>query len=314
MVDVCPFLVEISVLIALGIQLIRGIVLDNFVILTDSCCDLPQSTILNRNIGYAALTFQLAGKEYFDDFGQSFPHTNFYQAMKEGHVVKTSQAIPQTFYDLFLSFVQKDVEILYIGVSSGLSGTYNSANLAKKMILDLYPAAKITLFNSLTGSMGEGLLVLKALEMQEQGKSIQEIKTYLEKSIKSFKTFMSVNDLEYLRKGGRINALQYALGSFLKINTMLCLDQEGKVGILDKVRGRKKAIQHFVQSVKENIINPKEQTIAISHGDCLEDALLLKAELLKEVKVRAIQMGIIGPVVGAYGGPGALAVFLPNEI
>ncbi len=288
--------------------------MDNFVILTDSCCDLPQSTIINRNIGYATLTFQLTGKEYPDDFGQSLGHTDFYQAMKEGHVVKTSQAIPQEFYNLFLGFVQKGIEILYIGVSSGLSGTYNSANLAKKMILDQYPTAKITLLNSLTGSMGEGLLVLKALEMQQQGKSIQDIKTSLKKSIKAFKTFMTVNDLDYLRKGGRINTLQYALGSLLKINTMLCLDQEGKVGILDKVRGRKRAIQHLVQSVKKNIINPKEQTIAISHGNCLEDALLLKAELLKEVKVRAIQLGIIGPVVGAYGGPGALAVFLPNEI
>ncbi|SHK23419.1 DegV family protein [Desulforamulus aeronauticus] len=288
--------------------------MDNFVILTDSCCDLPQSTIINRNIGYATLTFQLTGKEYPDDFGQSLCHTDFYQAMKEGHVIKTSQAIPQEFYNLFLGFVQKGIEILYIGVSSGLSGTYNSANLAKKMILDQYPAAKITLLNSLTGSMGEGLLVLKALEMQQQGKSIQDIKTCLKKSIKAFKTFMTVNDLDYLRKGGRINTLQYALGSLLKINTMLCLDQEGKVGILDKVRGRKRAIQHLVQSVKENIINPTEQTIAISHGNCLEDALLLKAELLKEVKVRAIQLGIIGPVVGAYGGPGALAVFLPNEI
>ncbi len=288
--------------------------MDNFVILTDSCCDLPQSTIINRNIGYATLTFQLTGKEYPDDFGQSLCHTDFYQAMKEGHVIKTSQAIPQEFYNLFLGFVQKGIEILYIGVSSGLSGTYNSANLAKKMILDQYLAAKITLLNSLTGSMGEGLLVLKALEMQQQGKSIQDIKTCLKKSIKAFKTFMTVNDLDYLRKGGRINTLQYALGSLLKINTMLCLDQEGKVGILDKVRGRKRAIQHLVQSVKENIINPTEQTIAISHGNCLEDALLLKAELLKEVKVRAIQLGIIGPVVGAYGGPGALAVFLPNEI
>ncbi|RYD02986.1 hypothetical protein N752_21475 [Desulforamulus aquiferis] len=283
--------------------------MQNFVILTDSCCDLPLEIINSNKLDYVPLTYQLAGKEYFDDFGHSLTYEEFYQAMKAGNVVKTSQATSQAFYNKFLDYVIRDIEILYIGVSTGLSGTYNSANLAQRTILEDYPAAKITLVNTLTASMGQGLLVLKALGLQKQGRTLAEIVEYLTERIKTFKTFMTVNDLHYLKIGGRISTIQYSIGSLLKINPMLRLDQEGKVGIIDRVRGRKRAIQHLVNSLKENVVGSSAQIIAMSHGNCIEEAYLLKDEIEKNINTKEIHLGIIGPVVGAYGGPGALAVF-----
>ncbi|WP_031515820.1 DegV family protein [Desulfofalx alkaliphila] len=283
-----------------------------FVIVTDSCSDLHMDYVEKNNIEYVPLTYQLGDQEYIDDFGKTMTHKEFYHAMKEGSIVKTSQPSPQSFYDVFYKHVKKGTEVLYIGVSTGLSGTFNSASLAKRMVLEKKPNAGITLINTLTASIGQGLLVMQAVEMKRQQKPLSEIVEYLEIKRNTMRTFMSVNDLKYLKIGGRISRLQYSMGMLLNINIMLCLDKEGKVGLLDKVRGRKKAILHFVKSVKENIINPENQVIAISHGEAFNDALALKEEILKEVKVREVVLGNIGPVVGAYGGPGALAVFFTN--
>lgn len=182
-------------------QKIEGInLVKKFIIITDSCSDLPQKYLNKYNIKFVPLTYLLAGKEFKDDFGKSVSYEDFYTAMKAGKDLKTSQANPQAFYDTFIEHVKEATEILYIGVSTGLSGTFNSANIARKNILDEYPNAKITLINALTASMGQGLLVIKALEMQEQGKTLSEIVKYLQAKIRTLKTFMTVNDLKYLKK------------------------------------------------------------------------------------------------------------------
>lgn len=285
-----------------------------FKIITDSCCDLPISYIEKYSIPFVSLTYHYNDIERIDDFGESYSFKNFYKDLRDGYVPKTSQPSTQSFYDAFKNILDEDSDILYIGASSGLSGTVNSANLAKNMIIEDYPNSKIIIIDILTACLGQGLVVLKALEMQSQGSSMDEIASYLEGIKQNINTFMIVNDINYLRKGGRISTTAAVAGMLLNIKPFLSISNEGKVLALDKFRGRKKAINALFEKVLERIKNPEEQVIAVSHGDCIEDAIQLKTLILEKIKVKDVLMSYIGPVVGSFGGPGAMAVFfLGNE-
>mgnify|MGYP001043994277 CR=1 len=280
-----------------------------FKIITDSCCDLPTAYIKELDIPFVSLTYHYNNIERLDDFGTSYSLENFYEDIRNGEMPKTSQPSTQSFYDEFKKVLDEGNDILYIGASSGLSGTVNSANIAKNMLQEDYPNLRICIIDILTASLGQGLMVLKSLEMQKQGASIDDIMNYLEEIRQNLNTFMIVNDINYLRKGGRISATAAFAGMLLNIKPFLTISNIGKVLPLNKLRGRKKALNALFEKVLEKIEKPEEQTIAISHGDCIEDALTLKNLILSKIKIKNVIMSYIGPVVGAYGGPGALAVF-----
>ncbi|MDF2879748.1 MAG: DegV family protein [Clostridiaceae bacterium] len=280
-----------------------------FEIVTDSCCDLPVTYVNEKKISIVNLTCIFNGMEYIDDLGKSLSFKDFYDGMENGIVPKTSQPSTDAFYTLFKKLVNENKDILYLCVSSGLSGTINSANIAKDMILEENKEANIYILDVLTASLGLGLCVVKAIDLKESGKSMDEIINFLEGCRQNINTYITVNDLIYLKRGGRISSAAAMFGMVLHIKPILTLNHEGRVIPVLKVRGRKKAIDKIFELVVERIIEPEDQTIFISHGNCLDEAIRLKERIENKVKVKNFLISDIGPVVGTYGGPGAMAVF-----
>lgn len=281
----------------------------DFIIITDSCADLGIDFIKEKSLPFVSLTCRIEDNEYKDDFGQTLSYDKFYNYMRNGLVPKTSQPSVNAYYETFKEYVEKGLNVLYICTSSGLSGAYNSAYIAKKMLLDEYPDIEVYIFDSLTASLGQGLMVMKALELKENGKSMEEIVDHLEINVQRYNTFMTVNDLNHLKRGGRISAASAAIGKVLSINPLLSISSVGAVLTVFKMRGRKKAINKLAELLITRIELPESQTIAISHGDCIKEALELKELILSKIKVKSVYINYVGPVVGTYGGPGSLNVF-----
>jgi DegV family protein with EDD domain len=285
----------------------------DFQIFTDSCCDLPIEYIKEKNIEFASLTCGYGGKQYFDDFGQSLTHKQFFQDLRNGQTPLTSQPSVEEFYQKFKTILEKNKDILYICVSSGLSGTENSATVAKNMLLEEYPEMKISIVNILTASLGQGLMVMKAFEMKEMGKSHDEIVNYMEENKQRLNTYMTVDDLHHLKRGGRLSSAAAMLGIVLHIKPILTINNEGRVMTVLKIKGRKSSIKKLAEIVAERILNPEDQVIGVCHGDCIEEALKLKESILQLVKVKDIIINFTGPAVGTHGGPGNLAVFFMGK-
>ena len=290
-----------------------GIQMRDFVIMTDSCCDLPKEYIYGNNIPFAMLPFSYNGKEYLDDFGQSLTQKQFFDDLRGGALPNTSQANSESFYNMFKLAAECGKDIIYVGVSSGLSGTYNSANIGKTTILEEFPNVIIHIIDVLTASLGQGLMVRKAVEMKKEGFSAQQIVCEIEENIQNLNTYITVEDLNFLKRGGRISNVAATLGLVLHLKPILTLNQLGRVIPVLKVRGRKKSISKLAEIVKEKIGHAETQTIAICHADCYEEAVRLKEEILSKVKVKEVLIHFIGPVVGRFSGPGALAVFFIGE-
>lgn len=277
--------------------------------MTDSCCDLCSEYIRNENIPFVSLTCRFGEKEYLDDFGKSLGYKEFYDGMRSGETPKTSQPNPEAFYKVFKEILNQGKDILYICVSSGLSGTYNSANIAKDMIIGEYKDSRIAIVDTLTASLGQGLMVIKAIKMKELGTSFDDIVNNLEQNKLNLNTYITVDDLNHLKRGGRISSTAAMVGIVLHIKPILTLNNEGKVIPVVKVRGRKNSINKLAEYVFEKIEKPEEEIITICHGDAEEEAKKLKEIILKEIKVKDVIINYVGPVVGTHGGPGALAVF-----
>jgi DegV family protein with EDD domain len=285
----------------------------DFVIMTDSCCDLPKEYIFDNNIPFAMLPFSYNDKEYLDDLGQSVSQKQFFDDLRAGALPNTSQANSDSFYNIFSPAAEQGSDIIYIGVSSGLSGTYNSANIAKTAILEKFPSVNVYIIDVLTASLGQGLMVMKAVEMKNAGFSAEQIVSEIEKNIQNLNTYITVDDLNFLKRGGRISNVAATLGLVLHLKPILTLNQVGRVMPILKVRGRKKSITKLAEIVIEKIKNPETQTIAICHADCVDEAIKLKAEILAKVQVKEVIIHFIGPVVGRFSGPGALAVFFIGD-
>lgn len=277
-------------------------------IITDSACDLSREYIDNNNIGLLSLVLNLNEQLMKDDLGKTLSYKDFYGEMREGATPTTSQVNAHEFEEEFIKHVKNGDSIICITISSALSGTFNSANIARNNILEEYPEAKIELVDSLSVSMGQGLLVLKACEMRDSGLTVEEIVNWLEENKNKVIHSFVVDSLNHLKRGGRISAATAAIGGLLNIKPALYIDDNGKVMQGEKIKGKKKVLKFLVNEVKEKVINSEDQTLYICHGDCLEDAETLKNMILEEVKFKNIVINYVGNVIGAHAGPGVLAV------
>ena len=286
----------------------------NIKLITDSACDLSIDFIKENNIDLVSLMVNLNGEFILDDLGQSLSHKDFYKTLREGAMPSTTQVNVGTFYDIFKKYVEKDEAIIYIGVSSALSGTVSSAITARTMILEEHPEAVIHVIDSLSVSVGEGALVYKAVELIKNNTPLNEIVNYLEGIKRKIIHAITVDDLSHLKRGGRISGTAATVGGILGIKPTLKIDCDGRVVAAEKFKGRKKPLKSLVNQIGTNGENIEEQTIFICHADCFEDALQIKKMILDEYKVKDIIINSIGAVIGTHGGPGTIGlVFIGKE-
>ena len=283
-------------------------------IITDSACDLTRDYIKNNNIGLLSLILNLNGQAIKDDLGETLSYKDFYNKMREGATPTTSQINAHEFEEEFIKYIKNGDSIIYISLSSSLSGTFNSANIAKNNLMNEYPNANIYLVDSLSVSVGQGLLVAKACEMRDSGIGAEEIVNWLEENKRKVIHSILIDDLNHLKRGGRISGATAAIGSLLNIKPTLFLDDEGKLIQGEKIKGKKKALRFLVNEVREKAVDTENEILYICHGDCLEEAETLRDMILEEVKFKNVIINYVGNVVGAHAGPGVLAaVFLGSN-
>lgn len=283
-------------------------------IITDSACDLTTNYIKNNNIGLLSLILNLNGQAIKDDLGETLSYKDFYNKMREGATPTTSQINAHEFEEEFIKYIKNGDSIIYISLSSNLSGTFNSANIAKNNLMDEYPNANIYLVDSLSVSVGQGLLVAKACEMRDSGIGAEEIVNWLEENKRKVIHSILIDDLNHLKRGGRISGATAAIGGLLNIKPTLFLDDEGKLIQGEKIKGKKKALRFLVNEVREKAVDTENEILYICHGDCLEEAETLRDMILEEVKFKNVIINYVGNVVGAHAGPGVLAaVFLGSN-
>ncbi len=279
------------------------------ILFTDSCCDLPISFVKENNIQVMSIQVNINGKDIPDDLGESISYKDFYELIRNGNLPTTSQVNVDTFERNFRKYVSEGYSIIYIGFSSALSGCVNSARLAKELIDEEIKDADITVIDTKSASMGLGLIVYYAANMIKEGKDKSDIINWIENNKLKVNHWFTVDDLNHLKRGGRVSSTAAIVGTMLSIKPILHVDDEGRLIPISKVKGRKKSIKALYDKLKEKIVDSENQTVFISHGDCIEDAESLKELILSEIKVKEIIINNIGPAVGSHSGPGTLALF-----
>lgn len=279
-------------------------------IVTDSTTDLTQKMIDELELTVISLRFTIDGKTYRDKPDQSeMPTKTFYAKLRDGKMSTTSQVNAEEFTAVFEPILEGGEDVLYIGFSSGLSGTLQSACIARDELREKYPARKIYVFDSLCASMGEGLLVYHAATMKRAGTDIESLYKWLGENALKLCHWFTVGDLNHLKRGGRVSTTAALVGTMLGIKPVLHVDDEGHLIPVSKVRGRRQSLDALVQKMAETAIQPQEQTVFISHGDCLEDAEYVAGRVREKLGVKNIQINYVGPVIGAHSGPGTVALF-----
>ena len=288
--------------------------MSSFIIATDTTADLPKDYIEKNDLGLFSLSYTIVGETYSAD--KELPEKEFYSLMREGNIPKTSQVNPDEAKEVLLKLLEKGNEILYIAFSSGLSGTYNSGRLAAEEIMEEDKNAKIVVVDSKCASLGEGLLVHKAVEMRNNGKSFEETCEWVKEHAKNMIHLFTVDDLNHLFRGGRVSRSTAFIGTVLNIKPVLHVDDEGKLIPLCKERGRKKSLLKLVDMMGEQLgsYDKKNDIIFISHGDCVEDAEFVRDEVEKRYGIKDCLINYIGPTIGAHAGPGTVALFFMGDV
>lgn len=283
-----------------------------YVIVTDSGCDIKPELLKEWGVESCNLTFRFANdeKEYSNS---EMPVSEFYNRMRLGGVAKTAAVNSQTFAAKFTEIIKEGKDVLYIGFSSGLSTTYNSARLAAQQVCAIYPESKILTVDTLAASAGQGLIVKLTLDKKNGGASIEDAAEYAKSISPRVSHWFTVDDLVYLKRGGRISPAAAFFGNVIGIKPVLHVDNEGHLVNVSKVRGRKSAIMALSEKYDALADDKEKGTIYISHADCIKDVNEL-AEIFKSKYGANVDIITdVGPVIGAHSGPGTIALFFVGK-
>ena len=288
--------------------------MSNYVIITDSSCDLPDRLVRELELEVLPLAFIMDGRTYrnYPDNREMSPE-DFYGRQKDGLMATTNAVNVGEASDAMEAVLKQDKDVLVLGFSSGLSTTYNSFKIAADELAEKYPSRRIYTVDTLCASLGQGMFVYQAAKMRQEGKSIEEVRDWAEANKLRQCHWFTVNDLFFLKKGGRVSAATAVVGTMLQIKPVMHVDNEGHLIKADTARGRKASLKALVDKVRELAENPASQVMFISHSDCLADAQYVADEIKKRFGAREIIINSIGPVIGAHTGPGCVALFFTGN-
>lgn len=286
----------------------------SYVIATDTTCDFPEEYYQEHQLTVLPLSYILEGETYMRG-KKELPAEEFYAKMRSGSMPTTAQVSPQDAHDIFEPILRSGKDILYIAFSSGLSGSCNSARIAAEELMEEYPGRKIIVVDSLCASLGEGLLVHKALEQKEAGLALEELAAWCETHKLNVVHSFTVDDLFHLHRGGRVSMVAAMVGTMISLKPVLHVNNEGKLIPLSKVRKRRKALDALVDAMEERqgSYAGKNDIVFISHGDCLQDAEYVKERVQERFGVKNFLISMIGPVIGTHSGPGTVALFFMGD-
>lgn len=284
-----------------------------FRIVTDTSSNLPTAYLQAENITVIPFTFHTESGEQSCMDTASFDAKAFYTAMRNGEKVTTSQIPPQRFVDNIRPMLENGEDVLFVSMSSGISGSYASSKIAASQLAEEFPERKILTVDTYSASLAEGIVVMRAVECRKEGLSIDETYQILRALRHRIAQIFTVGDLRYLKRTGRLSNLEAAVGTVLQIKPLLKGDPEGKIVCFAKVRGRQRAIEEMAKRYEELVVSPETQTVCISHADCEADAQILASMLRRSKAPKDILIVDYEPVTGSHVGPGALALFFVSD-
>lgn len=282
-------------------------------ILTDSSCDLPYALAEKLGVLSVPLSVNMKGQE-FENLLEGDPKSaldvkEFYAVLRTGVMTNTTAANPEKWAAAMEPVLAEGTDLLVMAFSSGLSATYSSAVLAAQELSEKYPQRKIRVVDTLCASLGQGLLIYLAAQHQAAGETLAQVGDWVEDHRLHLAHWFTVDDLMFLKRGGRVSAATAVAGTLLKIKPVMHVDNEGRLVKVTTARGRKAAIEALAAQVGQTAIKPKEQVFFISHGDCMEDVRYLEKLLREQYQPRDVIVSHVGPVIGSHSGPGTLALF-----
>lgn len=280
-----------------------------FKIVTDSCCDLPYTYLEANDVDFINMTIQLNGQELVDDLGKTFDFDAFLEKIKQGGMPTTSQVNIGRYIDFFRSFIKQNIPVVYLCFSSGLSGSYQGAMQAVEILKEEYDEVNIHVVDTKAASLGEGLLVMETIRLKNEGYSLSETLSWLAENKMKVQSWVTVDDLKHLERGGRISKAAATLGTLISVKPIINVDANGKLQSREKVRGRGKALKKVVDETIKGMEKPENQTILIAHAGDLESAEKVKQMFEKEIQVKAIELYPLGPTITSHTGNGCIAVF-----
>lgn len=284
-----------------------------FRIVTDTSSNLPTAYLQAENITVIPFTFHTESGEQSCMDTASFDAKAFYTAMRNGEKVTTSQIPPQRFVDNIRPMLENGEDVLFVSMSSGISGSYASSKIAANQLAEEFPERKILTVDTYSASLAEGIVVMRAVECRKEGLSIDETYQILRALRHRIAQIFTVGDLRYLKRTGRLSNLEAAVGTVLQIKPLLKGDPQGKIVCFAKVRGRQRAIEEMAKRYEEMVVSPETQTVCISHADCEADAQILASMLRRSKAPKDILIVDYEPVTGSHVGPGALALFFVSD-
>ena len=279
----------------------------DYQIITDSGCDLSSDMLQNLNVKKVSLSVLFQGESRLDSVDDGIKE--FYDGLRAGEIATTSAANPDGWKDVIAPAFQAGSDVLVLAFSSGLSTTYQSAVIAANELMEQYPDRKAYVVDTLCASLGEGLLVYYACRKRDEGMGLEDLRNWVEQNKLHLCHWFTVDDLMFLKRGGRVSATTALVGTMLQIKPVLHVDDEGHLISVSKARGRKAAIEALAKKVAELGEGFDNETMFISHGDCAEDAEYLAGVLKEKHGVRYVHINHVGAVIGSHAGPGVLALF-----
>ena len=287
----------------------------SFTIVVDSNCDLPLEYFQEHDIQVLSMPFDVDGRSHNMGYWQEISAKAYYDGLRSGSVARTSQINPEAFVAVFAEYARQGKDVLFLLLSSGLSATYQNAEVALRVVQVTHPDCNIFPIDSLNATSGHGLLAMLAVKKRAEGLSASETATWLEQKKHTCLSLFTVDDLMYLHRGGRLSKLSAVAGSVLGIKPVLNVAPDGTLKLKDKVRGRKASLELLVNQLKRSV-DPDTtlDTVLISHTDCPEDAEALAGMVKAAVRVRQVIVMMMGPVIGAHVGPGAVTLFFEADM